>query len=255
MGKTSIEWTDVSWNPTTGCTKISDGCKNCYAEKLSFRLKAMGNKKYINGFDVTLHPSALNEPFNWRKPRMVFVNSMSDLFHENIDNDFIIKVFEVMNNTPQHIYQILTKRTKRLLSLKDMVIWTENIWIGTTVEHQKYQERIDDIILVPAKVRFLSCEPLLSTMKNANLEGINWVIVGGESGTDSRVINESWVLEIKNLCEIYSIPFFFKQWGSKKSNPNPNDPTISSTNQFHAKGGCELNGKVYHEFPEVSFIL
>ena len=252
MGKTSIEWTEVSWNPTTGCTKISDGCKNCYAEKLSFRLKAMGNKKYTNGFEVAMHPSSVDEPFTWKSPRMVFVNSMSDLFHEKISNEFIIRVFEVMNNTHDHIYQILTKRTKRLLSYLDKVDWTDNIWIGTTVEHQKYLDRIDDIKLVPAKVRFLSCEPLLSSIKDTNFKGIDWVIVGGESGPQSRFIKKIWIEEIRKECENHKIPFFFKQWGSKLNNPNPTDPTILSDNPFHAKGGCELNGKIYHEFPKLS---
>lgn len=255
MIKTTIEWTEISWNPTTGCTKLSEGCENCYAEKLSYRLRAMGNPKYKNGFKITTHNHSLNEPYKWKRPRMIFVNSMSDIFHENIDDEFILKVFEIINNTPQHTYQILTKRTKRLLLLSDKIKWTENIWIGATVESIKHIDRINEIKKIPARIIFLSCEPLLSSLNGSDINGIHWVIVGGESGHKSREFKKTWVEEIKHQCDSLTIPFFFKQWGNKKNNPDINDPTILSSNSFHAKGGCQLNGSIFHEYPTIQNIL
>ncbi len=249
MAKTTIEWTEISWNPTTGCTKISDGCKNCYAEKLSYRLKAMGNPKYKKGFKITTHHNSLVEPFKWKKHQMVFINSMSDIFHEDIEDEFILKVFDTMNNTPQHTYQVLTKRTKRLVFLSDRIKWTQNIWIGATVENRKYIDRIDDIKLVPSKIKFLSCEPLLSSLGKNTFQGIDWIIVGGESGNKSRELKKIWVEEIMNQCIKSNIPFFFKQWGNRKNNPDINDPTIATKNPNHAKGGCQLSGHIFHDFP------
>jgi protein gp37 len=209
----------------------------------------MRNPKYKNGFKITTHNKSLLEPFKWKKSQMVFVNSMSDIFHESIDDDFILRVFEIMNNTPQHNYQILTKRTKRLLEISDRITWTQNIWIGATIECDKYIDRIMDIKKIPARIKFLSCEPLLSPIHNIDLQGINWVIVGGESGSNSRIVRKSWVEDLKNQCDNLKIPFFFKQWGNKKNNPDKNDPTLLAKDTNHAKGGCQLNGEIFHEFP------
>jgi len=212
-GLSKIEWTGDTWNPTTGCTKVSTGCTNCYAERMALRLQAMGQKKYANGFTLTLHPQLLSEPYRWRKPRVVFVNSMSDLFHEDIPVDFILSVFNVMSMTPQHTYQILTKRSHRLLELAPDLPWTENIWMGVTVESVKYYHRIDLLRQVPVHVRFLSLEPLLSAMHNLDLEGIQWVIAGGESGPKARPIHPEWVRQIRDQCHEQDVSFFFKQWG------------------------------------------
>lgn len=214
MGTNSaIEWTESTWNPVSGCTKISAGCLNCYAERMAKRLKAMGQARYKNGFKVTLHPEALKEPYGWKKSRVVFVNSMSDLFHKVIPDDFIQKVFTVMNENPQHTFQILTKRSERLRELSPLLDWSDNIWMGVTVEDNDNVGRIDDLRLVPAVVRFLSMEPLIGPVPDLSLEGVDWVIVGGESGPGARPIREEWVLSIKDKCQQAQIPFFFKQWG------------------------------------------
>ena len=251
MAKSNIEWTEMTWNPTTGCTKISEGCLFCYAEPLSKRLKAMGLPKYKNGFKLTLHPEELKRPFTWKKPRMVFVNSMSDLFHPEVPLKFIQAVFDVMNNTPQHKYQILTKRSERLLRVADKVVWSDNIWMGVTVENEKVTPRIKDLISVPARIKFLSCEPLLGEIKSLGkyISFIDWVIVGGESGSGARKMNKQWVEPILNICQKSGTPFFFKQWGKKSSNEDSNDPTMASNNMYHAKGGCQLEGKIYREMP------
>ncbi|NPV90786.1 MAG: phage Gp37/Gp68 family protein [Firmicutes bacterium] len=211
--KTKIEWTENTWNPVTGCTKISDGCRNCYAYTLANRLKLMGNQKYSNGFNVTLHEYCLHDPLKWKKPSLVFVNSMSDLFHKDIPLEFIKKVFDVMNEASRHTFQILTKRHERLAELAVHLNWTPNIWQGVTVESSKYIDRIEYLKMVPAKVHFVSFEPLIGEVTNIDFEGIDWAIVGGESGFGARVMKEEWVLSIKEECENQGVPFYFKQWG------------------------------------------
>ncbi len=212
---TSIEWTDSTWNPVTGCTKISSGCANCYAERLALRLKAMGNPSYANGFSVTLHEDALTLPLKWKKPQTIFVNSMSDLFHEDIPIDFILRIFDIMRRADWHCYQILTKRSERMLELSPQLPWMPHIWMGVTVEEQDYSFRINHLQEVGAMTRFLSLEPLLGPILNLPLEEIDWVIVGGESGPKSRPIDKNWVIDIRNQCQRESVPFFFKQWGGK----------------------------------------
>ncbi len=233
MSKTSIEWTETTWNPTTGCTKISAGCKNCYAAVLAKRLHAMGLKKYKNEFKLTLHPDTLQDPYKWKKARVVFVNSMSDLFHKDVPLHFIQQVFEVMNNTPQHTYQVLTKRSERLLELSPFLTWTPNIWMGVSVEDHRVVNRIDDLRLCGASTKFLSCEPLIGPLPNMNLEGIDWLIAGGESGFNARPMEKEWVEDIQEQCATEGVAFFFKQWGGKNKK----------------KTGRLLNGKTYDEMP------
>jgi three-Cys-motif partner protein len=211
--KSAIEWTDATWNPVTGCTKVSPGCKHCYAERLATRLQSLGNPRYRNGFDVTLHPDQLTLPLRWRQPRRIFVNSMSDLFHESVPEEFIQQVFEVMVKAPWHIFQILTKRAQRLADLAPRVPWPPNVWQGVSVENAHYTWRIDHLRKVPAIVRFLSIEPLLGPIKTLPLESIHWVIVGGESGPQHRPVDPAWVRGIRDQCVAAGIPFFFKQWG------------------------------------------
>lgn len=213
MAQSSIEWTEMTWNPTTGCNKISAGCKYCYAEVMTRRLEAMGIEKYKDGFAVRTHEDALNTPYEWKKPKVVFVNSMSDLFHKDVPFEFIEKVFTVMNNTPQHTYQVLTKRAERLYELHHKLNWTNNIWMGVSVEDSRVVERIDYLRDTDAKVKFLSCEPLIGALPNLNLTNIDWVIVGGESGRKARPMKESWVWDIKQQCDEQGVAFFFKQWG------------------------------------------
>lgn len=210
-----IEWTEATWNPVTGCNKISAGCKNCYAEQLSHRLKAMGQKNYVNGFKLTLQPHMLELPLKWKKPQTIFVNSMSDLFHKGVPIDYIKQVFDVMNKAHWHRFQVLTKRAERVAELSDSLNWSENIWMGVSVENKNYVERIDYLRNTRARIKFLSLEPLLSPLKNLNLENIDWVIVGGESGFKARPIKEEWVIDIKNQCDDAKTAFFFKQWGGK----------------------------------------
>ena len=212
MAQSSIEWTEMTWNPVTGCTKISAGCKFCYAEVMAKRLQAMGVEKYKDGFKVTLQPDALQIPYSWKKPKVVFVNSMSDLFHPEVPLSYIQQVFEVMNNTPQHIYQVLTKRAD-LLSLYDKELnWTNNIWMGVSIENTKVLERIEYLKTTRAKTKFLSCEPLLSALPNLRLNGIDWVIVGGESGRGKiRPMKETWVNDIQLQCQDKKIPFFLSE--------------------------------------------
>jgi len=208
-----IEWTETTWNPVSGCTKISAGCLNCYAERMAKRLQAMGQERYRKGFDVTLHPEAVDEPFRWKKPRRVFVNSMSDLFHERIPLEFIAKVFSVMAANSRHTFQILTKRSQRLRELGALLEWRDNIWMGVTIENNDYTNRADDLRSTGAAVKFLSLEPLLSPLPDLNLTGIDWVIVGGESGPGAREMREEWVLDIRSKCQETDTAFFFKQWG------------------------------------------
>lgn len=213
MGKTKIEWTEASWNPVTGCTRISDGCRHCYAERFARRLQAMGQEKYRSGFEVTLHYESLKHPLGWVKPQMIFVCSMSDLFHDSVPTDYIQKVFFVMGQASRHTFQILTKRADRLLELSPILEWTENIWAGVTVENAAYVERVEQLQCSGAKVKFLSLEPLLGPINSLNLSNIDWVIVGGESGPGARPMNPEWVTSIRDTCLDTDVPFFFKQWG------------------------------------------
>ena len=220
MSKSKIEWTESTWNPVTGCNKISEGCDNCYAERMAKRLKAMGQQNYINGFEVVCHPHMLDVPLKWKKSNMVFVNSMGDVFHEKVPLDFIKQVFGVMNIADQHFYQVLTKRAKRLLELSEMIKWDSHIWMGVTVESKTFKYRIDYLRKTPAKIKFLSLEPLLGSLGELNLSGIDWVIVGGESGPRARSIEADWAREVRDQCIEQNVPFFFKQWGGIQKKKN-----------------------------------
>jgi len=232
--KSKIEWTETTWNPVTGCSKVSSGCLNCYAEKLAHRLQAMGNPNYENGFEVTLHHHMLDRPLTWRQPRLVFVNSMSDLFHEDVPLEFIRQVFVTMRKTPRHTYQVLTKRSERLLELAPRLDWPRNVWMGVSVEDADVLNRIDDLRNVPAAVRFLSIEPLLGPLPDLKLGGIQWVIVGGESGPGARPMEADWVLDVRDQCEEAEVPFFFKQWGGV----------------FKKRNGRVLEGRTWSEYPQ-----
>jgi protein gp37 len=203
----------MTWNPTTGCDKVSAGCKHCYAEVMAKRLQAMGVEKYKNAFELKLHEDALNIPYTWKSPKVVFVNSMSDLFHNDVPLSFITKVFDVMNDNPQHVFQVLTKRSSNLLRYNNDLTWGHNIWMGVSVENQKVVNRIDDLRNTGARVKFLSCEPLIGPLSNINLTSIDWVIVGGESGRKPRRMKEEWALDILDQCKEAHVKFFFKQWG------------------------------------------
>jgi protein gp37 len=215
-----IEWTECTWNPVTGCTKTSLGCLNCYAERMARRLQAMGQPNYRNGFRLTLHSHMLDLPLRWRRPRMIFVNSMSDLFHKDVPLDFIEQVFDVMQRAPQHRFQVLTKRSERLEQLSPKLPWPDNVWMGVTVESHDYQFRIGHLKETNAAVKFLSLEPLLSPIPDVDLAGIDWVIAGGESGPGARPMQREWVIDIRDQCVTGKVPFFFKQWGgvNKKAN-------------------------------------
>lgn len=215
MAQSKIEWTELTWNPVTGCTKISPGCKFCYAEVMSRRLKAMGVEKYQSGFKLTVHPEVVQEPYSWKNPKIVFVNSMSDLFHKDVPLKFIQQVFEVMNDNPQHVFQVLTKRADLLLKYDKAkaLKWTHNIWMGVSIEDERVIERIDLLRKTKAKIKFLSCEPLIGPLRKMNLKKIDWVIVGGESGRRPRPMDADWVLDIKEQCDKSGSAFFFKQWG------------------------------------------
>jgi len=234
-----IEWTDATWNPTTGCTKFSPGCKNCYAERLSLRLKNMGVPKYQNGFKLTLHSDVLDLPLQWRNPKKIFVNSMSDLFHKDVPLTFIKKVFKTMNDANWHQYQLLTKRPENALKFDKKLQWAPNIWFGTSVEMNLYKSRIDSLRKTSAKIKFLSLEPLLGPLPKMNLKGIDWVIVGGESGPGARPIEKEWVVDIRDQCKKNKVAFFFKQWGGINKKKN----------------GRSLDGKVYNELPNKLVIL
>jgi protein gp37 len=231
--KSSIEWTESTWNPVTGCSKISPGCKNCYAERMSKRLQRIGVDRYKNAFELTIHPDVLNVPLSWKTPKTIFVNSMSDLFHEKIPLSFIQDVFDVMKRAHWHTFQVLTKRSERLMLLAPMIEWPDNVWMGVSVESQKYIDRIDHLRAVPSAVRFLSVEPLISRIDKMNLKNIDWVIVGGESGPKARRLEHEWVIHIKNLCKKYEVPFFFKQWGGTRKH----------------KTGRSLLGKTWDNMP------
>jgi protein gp37 len=209
----SIEWTESTWNPVTGCTKISPGCKHCYAERMAKRLHAMGQYNYRNGFELTLQEKSLGLPLHWKQPQMIFVNSMSDLFHRNVPKKFILNVFNVMAQADWHTFQILTKRSDRLLELNDELEWPANVWMGVSVENSDYLYRINHLRQTTAKIKFLSLEPLLGPLPSLDLTGINWVIVGGESGPGARPIDREWIIDIRDQCKHNHVPFYFKQWG------------------------------------------
>ncbi len=234
MASSSIEWTELTWNPTTGCDKISAGCKFCYAEVMSRRLRAMGVEKYKDGFSIRTHESALSVPYSWSKPALVFVNSMSDLFHERVPLKFIRRVFAVMHDCPHLTFQVLTKRAKRLADVASDLHWSQNIWIGVSVEDQSASHRIKHLRRVPAAVRFLSCEPLIGSLGGIGLRGIDWVIAGGESGNRPRPMEENWVTELRDRCETAGVPFFFKQWGGRNKKA----------------AGRELEGQYYDSMPQ-----
>ena len=228
-----IEWTDATWNPVTGCTKVSPGCKFCYAERLAHRLQAMGQKNYRNGFRLTLQPHMLEHPLRWRRPRRVFVNSMSDLFHDDVSAAYVIKVFDVMRRAYRHQYQLLTKRSERLLALNPVLDWRPQIWMGVSVENEDYLFRVDHLRKTGAHIKFLSIEPLLGQIHKLNLRGIDWVIVGGESGPGARPVDAAWVREIRDHCARVRVPFFFKQWGGV----------------FKSRTGRVLDGRTWDEMP------
>lgn len=234
--RSAIEWTESTWNPVTGCTKVSVGCRNCYAERLAARLKAMGQPNYANGFRVTTHESALTLPLTWRRPQTVFVNSMSDLFHEDIPEQFILRTFEVMRQADWHRFQILTKRAERLSELDSILPWSPNIWMGVTVEDDEYVSRIESLRHTGAHVKFLSLEPLLGPMPHLDLTDIDWVIVGGESGVGARPMQRSWVTDIRDQCLEAGVAFFFKQWGGVRKKA----------------AGRVLDGKTWDEMPVVT---
>ena len=231
--KSKIEWTESTWNPVTGCTKISEGCKHCYAERMARRLHAMGQEKYKNCFKVTIHEDCLAEPLNWKKPQIIFVCSMSDLFHKEVPDEFIIKVFDIMNKASWHTFQVLTKRAERLEEIASKLSWTPNIWLGVTVESNEQKRRIPYLINTPAYIKYLSIEPMITEIKDLSLQNINWVIVGGESGPGARPIHENWVTAIRDNCIKNKVPFFFKQWGGVNKK----------------LAGCILQGQQWKELP------
>ena len=230
--KSSIEWTESTWNPSTGCDALSPGCEHCYAERLALRLKAMGQKKYSNGFRLTLHPDTLELPFSWKKPQRIFVNSMSDLFHHDVPLDYIRRVFETMSRAHWHQFQILTKRSGRLLALTDKISWPPNVWMGVSVESAQYKPRVEHLRKTDAKLKFLSLEPLLGPLGTLDLTGIDWVIVGGESA-GARPMDAEWVVSIRQQCDRVEVPFFFKQWGGPQKK----------------RTGRELDGRTHDDMP------
>lgn len=243
--QSTIEWTEVTWNPVTGCDRVASGCDNCYALTLAKRLKAMGAEKYQNdgdprtsgpGFGVTIHPAVLEQPFKWRKPKVIFVNSMSDLFHAKVPISYVRDIFDVIRETPQHTYQALTKRAHRMARVADKLDWPDNLWMGVSVEELDVVDRIESLRSVPAAVRFLSCEPLISGLPDLNLDGIGWVIAGGESGPQARPINPSWVVDLRDQCVQAGVPFFFKQWGGRTPKTN----------------GRNLEGRTWDEMPRMA---
>lgn len=234
MKQTKIEWTESTWNPVTGCTKISPGCSHCYAERMSHRLKSMGQPNYANGFRLSMHDHITKLPLSWKTPQMVFVNSMSDLFHKDVPSDFILKIFDVMNQANWHTYQILTKRSGRLRLLSSDISWTNHIWMGVSVESADFLYRVQDLKNTDARIKFLSLEPLLGPIPNLKLNGIDWVIVGGESGPKARPMEASWVSNIRDQCLEANVPFFFKQWGGVNKK----------------KSGRLLDGKIWGQMPK-----
>ena len=232
----AIEWTESTWNPVTGCTKVSPGCRHCYAERMALRLKGMGQPNYSHGFKVTLHPHAIGLPLAWKKPQMIFVNSMSDLFHADVPEDFIQNVFDVMRRADWHTFQVLTKRSERLLALDPALVWPSNVWMGVTVENADYTHRIGHLRRTSAALNFLSIEPLLGPMPGLDLSDIDWVVVGGESGPGARPMDPKWVIDIRDQCLAANVPFFFKQWGGFNKK----------------KAGRVLDGRTWDEMPEVA---
>ena len=236
-----IEWTQSTWNPVTGCTKISVGCKNCYAERIALRLKAAGSPNYASGFRLTLHPHALDIPLRWRRPRIIFVNSMSDLFHEDVPLDFILQVFHVMSRATHHQFQVLTKRSERLLQLSPDLTWPDNVLMGVTVENADYIFRIDHLRQTSAALKFVSFEPLLGPVPDIDFQGIDWAIVGGESGPRARPVKPDWVIDIRDQSLAANIPFFFKQWGGtnkkKQAEHYKEKPTTKHPLQQHPTWG------------------
>ncbi len=233
MAESSIEWTDVTWNPVTGCSKISPGCKHCYAEVMARRLHAMGQPNYRHGFKLTLQPQMLDRPLSWRRPRLVFVNSMSDLFHEEVPLDFIKRVFGTMRRAPWHQFQVLTKRSERLREVAGELEWPDNVWMGVSVEADRYLRRLDDLREVPSAVRFVSAEPLLGSLARIDLSRIHWLVAGGESGIGARPVRAIWIRELRDACRAADVPFFFKQWGGRNKK----------------KAGRELDGRHWDEMP------
>ena len=232
---TAIQWTETTWNPVTGCNKVSPGCKNCYAERMAHRLQRMHNPRYENGFRVTQHPDLIETPKSWRKPKLIFVNSMSDVFHPEVEDDFIQRIFDTIVETPRHTYQLLTKRPERALDMATKLPWPDNLWMGTSIENSDYVHRIDTLRQIPAALRFLSCEPLLGPLQDLNLEHIHWLIAGGESGPKAHDLTQhpEWVRQIRDQCLHENLPFFFKQWGG-----------------YHPKaGGNLLDGKTWMQMP------
>lgn len=234
--KSAIEWTESTWNPVTGCTKVSPGCKFCYAERMAERLQAMGQANYRNGFQLTLQPQMLELPLSWKRPQTIFVNSMSDLFHKNVPLDYIQRVFDVMRQAHWHRFQVLTKRADRLAALDSFVSWPPNVWMGVSVESSDQVDRIDHLRAISANVKFLSLEPLLGPLPNLNLERVDWVIVGGESGPKARPVQEEWILEILAQCRQAEVAFFFKQWGGRRKK----------------EAGRLLQGRTWDEMPQVT---
>jgi len=235
MNKSKIEWTERTWNPVTGCSKVSEGCYNCYAQKMANRLFSMGNPRYLNGFDVTLHEDMLKQPLKIKKPSIIFVCSMSDLFHDSVPFAFIEKIVDTMEEADWHVFQILTKRTDRMYEFfKDKVV-PDNIWLGTSLELEKYEYRVEQLKRINSQIKFLSCEPLLGSLKNIDFKGIDWIVTGGESGAHARPVMKEWVLELRDICLRENISFFFKQWGgwNKKKNGN------------------ELDGVIYNNMPKI----
>lgn len=232
----AIEWTEVTWNPVTGCTKVSAGCERCYAERMAGRLQAMGVAKYRNGFRTTIHPGTLGEPLRWRKPRVVFVNSMSDLFHREVPTAFIERVFAVMNRASRHTFQVLTKRPRRAVTLSRHLDWTPNIWLGTSIESEETLFRLPMLRETGARTKFLSLEPLLGPLPGLRLGGVDWVIAGGESGPGARPMEAAWVRDIRDGCRREGVPFFFKQWGGV----------------FKKRTGRLLDGRTWDEMPAVA---
>jgi protein gp37 len=232
--KSSIEWTESTWNPLTGCTKVSPGCKHCYAERMAKRLRAMGQPNYANGFLLTLHEDALELPLRWKKPQMIFVNSMSDLFHKDVPIDFIQRAIDIMRRAHWHQFQVLTKRSERLLTLDPLIQWPQNVWMGVSVENAAFTKRIDHLRCAHAHIKFLSLEPLLGPLPGLRLDDIDWVIVGGESGPGARPMEREWVVDIRRQCERARVPFFFKQWGGVHK----------------SKAGRELDGRTWDQLPK-----
>lgn len=232
----SIEWTESTWNPVTGCTKISPGCKHCYAERMAARLRAMGQPNYARGFELALHEAALELPLTWKKPQTIFVNSMSDLFHDRVPGPFIRRVFDIMRRASWHTFQVLTKRAERLETLGRRLDWPVNVWMGVSVETPKYVFRLDHLRRTSARVKFISFEPLLERLGKINFSGIDWAIVGGESGPRARAMDKAWVVEIRDQCLATGVPFFFKQWGGMNKK----------------KAGRLLDGRTWDELPKVA---